>query len=113
MSAFVRRVFVAPEHGRARLSVGNSVHVARAAYGQMGVMHLHSSAQLYLPTLRDKEQHLADLARTQDQDSPEGKPTLPCMGRVRSAAGERKGPRGDAQGQRSGCSHDCANWLLR
>ena len=61
--------------------------------------------------VRDKERHLPDLARTQDRDSPEGEPMLPRMGRVRSAAGERNGPRGDAQGQQSACSHGFANRL--
>ena len=61
--------------------------------------------------VRDKERHLPDLARTQDRDSPEGEPMLPRMGRVRSAAGERNGPRGDAQGQQSACSHGFAKRL--
>ena len=51
--------------------------------------------------VRDEEQHLLNLARTRDLDSPEGKPTLPWMGRVRSAAAERNGPRGDAQSEDS------------
>ena len=47
--------------------------------------------------VRDEELHLPDLARTQDRDSPEGEPTLPGMGRVRSAEAEHNGPRVDAR----------------
>ena len=59
--------------------------------------------------VRDEEQHLLHLARSQDLDSLEGKPTLPWMGRVRSAAAERNCPRGDAQGQQSASSMTLQN----